>query len=320
MLESTGSLSEQWRVPGGDSNGRPQLIRALVILLVGGVSIAALVTPPIYELLSRTVGIPWEFSRIFQRVLLATVLVLLFVLRHPLRVERVRDAFVRNDWRQTTLDALFGLTISLGLALGAVPLFVATTDLQWTHERTPAWLVLKTIRAIPGVMLVALVEEILFRVIVFRGLQQSMRVSSAAIVGSLLYATVHFWTPGESYPSPGLDPIAALDTLHALMLRLLQPSILLAQVGLVLIGVTLCFCLHRSGSIFLCIGLHGGWLAATKFAIHASNADRLPPGTDKRLMLVGNPWIWLSVALVGFVVAWRYRRRDIGLGDSAAGA
>ena len=91
----------------------------------------------------------------------------------------------------------------------------------------------------------------------------------------------------------------------------LQPGVGPGLVGLLLIGLTLCYALRRSGSLGLCIGLHAGWVLAAKMSMRIMELPpgvEFPSGVGRRNFLVTRPEVWGSI-LVCWAVLWILYRR-----------
>lgn len=296
------------RIPGprGPAPART-LIRAVLATLLGAFLAAALVTPAVYALLDAAMDeVPWPFSRVFNRVLLLSVLALLFALRRPLELRRARVALstAGDSRRLASLGA--GAAWSLGLAALALALALALGDL--THsERPPGELLFKWVRNVPGALAVSLLEEVFFRLLLFEGLRRQTSWPVAAALSSALYSVLHLLSPPRSHEIVHLDAWSGLRYLEALGQQTLDPALLPGLVGLWLVGFALCVSLHRRGSLPRCIGLHAGWFLAAKLAVYATV---LPEGSDSelpvRFLALGLPWTWLSVAIIA-ALEWRGR-------------
>ena len=74
------------------------MLRALAIVVVGGVLLACALTPPVYSLLQSLMGeVPWPYSRVFDRVALLVVVVLVYVQRRSFQLHTLRPYY--RDWR-----------------------------------------------------------------------------------------------------------------------------------------------------------------------------------------------------------------------------
>jgi membrane protease YdiL (CAAX protease family) len=145
-------------------------------------------------------------------------------------------------------------------------------------------------------VLVAIFEETLFRGVIFGALRREWGAMRALWVSSVFFGTLHFVA---AQPKGALATVAAFVSLTA-------------------IGAILAWCYHRSGSLYLAIGVHAGCVAGLKWWTELT--DRGGPGMDwlfgaGRFRLVSGVavvpiilLVWL--ALVAFERA--LRSRDVG--------
>ncbi len=159
--------------------------------------------------------------------------------------------------------------------------------------------------ALPAAVLVSVIEESFFRVFIFDSLRRRMHVVGAALLCSSFYASVHFIAPARDFVYPGWSLTVGFEYLGRVFSRYALPAVWAGMVGLVLIGLVLCWTIRTTRSIYLCIGLHAGWFFAAKAAVYLANVAagaELPAGVDERYFLVGRPWSWLSILMVGLCV------------------
>ncbi len=164
----------------------------------------------------------------------------------------------------------------------------------------------------------AFFEEIFFRGILFLGLREQGGTLRAYVLANLFYSALHFVKPGESYFLNGLEPLAGFRHLFTTFEPFLDPLEIAPGVfGLFLIGVVLSYALARTGSLYLSIGLHAGWVFALKSMRVFGDFTRGDLGwlfgsTDPKI--VSGVVTWIGIALVGLAV-YRLTR-----GQSSAGA
>jgi membrane protease YdiL (CAAX protease family) len=274
-------------------------------LVVGTLVGAALIAPAAATLLDvlRPAAAP-PFSRVYDRVAIAVLLVALIVLRRRLGLGRIAESWREESWPARGRRAAAGLAASLVPALLVLSLAIDSSQLLWAG-RTALQAAEKMAVAIPSALVIGVVEESFFRVVVFRGLAATWRWPVAAVASSALYSVVHFLTPHKGFEISGASPLEGLRYLGAVVGRLADPNTLPAVLGLFLIGLVLCLALQRQRSLALVIGLHAGWLLAAKAAIRLTS---LPPeladggSLVKRQLLIGSPWLWLAVAVTAVLV------------------
>lgn len=210
-----------------------------------------------------------EFSRYFNRSLMATALILLFPLIKSLRQKgttEVKPPFLQrvNPQAQGFKDLAMGLLLSIGFLTALV---VLLHQLGWlTMEESPD--IGKAIqKAIIPAIIVSLLEEWLFRGVLYNVLLRQLSSAKTIIGLSLFFAAVHFLKPPEG--AAVADPRQALAGFE--MLGLIGHKFLTASsffgvfLTLFVVGLTLAYTRHKTGKLWMAIGLHAGWVFSLKF-------------------------------------------------------
>ena len=288
------------------------MLKALAVAIVGALLLGGACTPAVYSLLDRLYDtVPWPYSRVFNRVTMLALVLLLLAQRRQIRwVGRTKQALRAEQsgrWARIGL----GLVLTIGSALAIVPLLVLRPEIGWS-ERTAASLSWSVVRELPAAVAVGLIEESFFRVLIFGALRRAMPLLPALGISSGFYAWVHFLSSDRSWIFPGWSWWIGFDYLGGVLAKTTLPGLLPSMFGLLLVGLALCHAYHRLGALSLAIGMHGGWFIAAKFCVFATAllpGHSLPTGLDKRYFLVGQPWTWLSVLLVIGALELLYRRR-----------
>jgi membrane protease YdiL (CAAX protease family) len=114
-------------------------------------------------------------------------------------------------------------------------------------------------------VVVGVIEEILFRGIVFQGLQADLGTGLATILGAAFFALVHFLRPREPLDVSGSDPLGGFKVLiHGFDRFSNFSEILPFAIGLFLIGVLLTVAYLKTSALYLPMGLHGSLVFFSK--------------------------------------------------------
>lgn len=154
-------------------------------------------------------------------------------------------------------------------------------------------------------MVISVIEESFFRVLLFGKLKERSTPILAAVIASFIYAVLHFVSPDKSFNYQAGGMFVGFEYLGVVLTGLLQIQIVFGIVGLFMVGLTLCYALQKTSSIYLCIGLHSGWVVAVKMLGVMTRFN--PPydalhGAIRRNFLVSNYESWASVLLVFFLL------------------
>lgn len=282
------------------------LLFTLTLVIAASVVASALITPPLYSLLLALVpDLPWPYSRVYNRVILLTTIVALFLARKSLHLQSL-GTFIRGvPLRQQLKQLSLGLVVSASTALVALVWVVEAGTLRWADQGWPFLLEKFVLKALPTALVVSVLEEVLFRGVFFRVLREQWSFLWAAILSSFVYAFVHFIEPDRSFVFPGWSWNMGLSYLGHVLGRIFDPAILPALLCLTAVGVVLSLAVERSRSIASAIGLHAGWILAMKFAGYATDMApgvEYPATVGRRYFLLLEPAIWGSVLLSGVLL------------------
>ncbi len=289
------------------------MLVALAILALGSIVSACFLTPIVYEILGYFMGkVPWPYSRVFDRVIMLCALVAIILLRKRFNLSEIAVA-----WRGSSTAAAFkkfgmGLLLTLAATLLVFPLLVDDNKFLWADHSFDYYLS-KLPKVVAGALILSFIEESFFRVMLFSALKRTMPLIAAAVVSSIVYSTIHFFSPVSSYIYPGYNLTVGFDYMVLLFHRFALPGIPAALFGLFLVGMVLCFTIERTRSFWLCVGLHAGWVISVKLAflvVYSANEANFPAGIGRRYFLVAQPLAWGSILLVfaAILLALRYRR------------
>ncbi len=237
----------------GKSGGALHPLVKILLYLAVVVLVAALLSPPLFWLLDGTIRFP--FYRYFSRTAQVTAIVLLVPLLFWLNIRRVSEFGLEKNsrgWR----DAVAGLVLGLGpvVLLGLGYLWTGVYRMQADPE---PW---KIFRIAGTAVVVAVIEEFLFRGVALGLAARSFGRWAAAVAVSLVFAAVHFLKPAKE-----VDPVVHWWTGFAQIPRILEsapPPGLLAFgfASLFVGGLILALAALGTRSLWLPIGIHAGWI------------------------------------------------------------
>lgn len=254
-----------------------------------------------------------DFARYFNRGILVAALVLIWPFARLLKLRR--SDFPTLLPRRSGLAAIVrGLAVAglpflaLATVLAISPWFRANPDASWTS------LILAPLVAAAAV---AILEEWLFRGAFTSLVARSFSPGATLWFIAVLFAILHFLQPPEGLRVPDGAVGGATGFVFAgvILGRLLDPADFLAGFATLLaVGLLLGWARHRTGSIWLGVGLHAAWVFILKAF---SAATRRETGAGETLPWLGGDLrtglLPLAVlALTGLVLAVTLRRRDHG--------
>ena len=200
----------------------------------------------------------FEFETFFHRALLIAALALLWPLLQTIRVRKMSDLGLQSnsEWPR---DFLAGFVIS------ATPLLCCAGVLMLFHvfslRITLTWIL--AAKVIAAAISVPLIEELLFRGLIFGILLRSGRVLISILFTSALYSIVHF-LKAPVRTSTVVTWTSGFNSIAHAFSQFADPVLVLAGFStLFLIGWILADARLQTNSLWLPIGLHGGWIFAS---------------------------------------------------------
>lgn len=288
-----------------------KIYQKLLFYVLIGLVAAAVLSPWVFAAWNAFATSPRQpaFEQIFGGVFIAAGVLLLVATPSLLRTRILRDAGIVSTGRRNVVYGFFLAVASMAL-LGCVMFFAGALDPGLSD---PLFSILRASgKALMTALMVGFLEELFFRGILFRGLLEDSRPAIAFAGANLFYAVSHFFKPPESFLLTGIDPLAGFRFLALCLTPFLDPAAILPGIiGLFIIGCVLSYALLRTGSLYLSIGLHAGWVFAIKtLPLYGYfTRDDLGWVFGAKPKLVSGAATWVGILLVGAVVHVMTRRR-----------
>ena len=213
----------------------------------------------------------------------------------------IREFFPRLNWRDYGRGWLLGFLSLAVLALAVVA--AGGRGIQGAVETSR--LLSHFWNAGIAALVVGFLEEVLFRGVLFFGLQRQYSFATAAGLSSAIYALVHFFR--RPTPPPAVEWWTGFQTLASMAQGFFDLGTFLpAFPNLFLAGVILAMMFRVTGTLWFSAGLHGGWIFWLKTYGHLT----VPT-------VIGRDWLygtnrlidgWLGTALLCGVGVFCWRR------------
>jgi hypothetical protein len=236
------------------------------------------------------------FYRYLARALLGLALIGLVPLLRHCRMFQWRAIGLGKQGRPA-IDLLRGFWVGLASLACVAVLALAAHGRVLAHGQSAAQLAHGLLGAAVAAVIVAVIEEILFRGALFGVLRGAMPWPGALAVSSAVYSAVHFI---QNVNQSGTIRWNSGLTLLVEMFRH-GPPLIPAFFTLFVTGACLALAYQRTGALYFSIGLHAGWifwLKSYKLVTQpAPGSSAAFWGTDR--LIDG----WLALAVLG-VVLW----------------
>lgn len=246
------------------NNSMPALfifIAYFAIALLSGAAIAY----PLHMILSNWFEL--EFERVASRAVLIMAIVLFMALYKKLGFSSWRDIGFNTDKKQFFADLAKGIALGLLIMLPVVIGLLITQNrvLEVDLDLSALNILDQIVTALIAGLIIALIEETLFRGAMLSAIKKQSSVVFAIVVTSLIYAAVHFIEPNIDYDSDSLHWASGFVLVKDALSSVANVShIADSFIALFLAGVLLAMVRIRSQRIALCMGIHAGWVLAIK--------------------------------------------------------
>ncbi len=254
----------------------------------------------------------YSFGKIFNRMFMICGIVLFFFCRPFLKLGPVSDlGLAPRSLAWTDISVGFGLALAsmaaLALAMSLAGVFTPFFRLFLARSLE------RCATALLAAVSVGFIEEILFRGVIFKGLRADLGRLRAYLFAGLIYSAIHFVKPSSDVALGELDGWTGVRYLIGSFAPFLDLDDLFpGLVGLFLIGAVLCYAFERTGTLYLSIGLHAGWIYSLKTLrvfgdFRRGDLGWLFGSTDPKV--ASGAVTWIGILLVGIAVGWLTRRR-----------
>ncbi len=248
---------------------RRAALAALLLLLAGPLVLGALVAPWVYQALSVLADrVPalgllqghLNFRRVASRCVMIAALVLLWPAMRLAGINRLDALGLRGGWSAAMRGLLTGWLV--GCVTMAAPYLLGRWLGVYGPDATRAW-----IREWPalvgylaGALLVGLLEETLFRGFVFGALRRALRWWPAALCAAALFVAVHLLRPIAPEGLQGRHWLDGFRLAPHLFAGVDRVHLIPTLITLFFMGLTLNRLYEYTGTLWLVMGLHGGWV------------------------------------------------------------
>jgi len=251
-----------------------------------------------------------SFAHIFGRLFMILGAVLFFLCRPLLKIDSLSQLGLKptEQWHCNFAKGAFTALASV-IAVGAL---MSALDVFTPFFRLSLSVALeRSLKALLTALTVGVLEEIFFRGVIFKGLLEDLKPVAAFALSSLFYSAIHFIKPAEEFSLAGIDPWAGARYLAGAFKPFLDPALLPGLLGLFLIGMVLSYAFFRTGSLYLSMGLHAGWVFGLKTIRVYGDFRREDLGWlfgSSEPKLVSGVAVWIVIVAVGVAIHWLTRK------------
>ncbi len=247
----------------------------------------------------------YELYRILSRILMVLTLIYLIGFRKTL----FSGSDTSGLLKVSSLSArLFVAGFMLGIAtlliqVGCAVFFGART--LFFYKFTWAKFVAKSVKAFFSASLIGLIEEFVFRGILFGYFKRHLPLIMAFLLSSLIYSAAHFFQPKDMIPIDETSLLSGFVIFAHIIKPVLSPEVIMRSIGLVLVGLCLASGYYFTRSLYFSIGLHAGWVFVIKvdgIMVTRTMPDRIFLWGSSNI--VGGISTWIMLVAVLFIIPY----------------
>lgn len=237
----------------------------IFLLFLACTLLACILYPGVYTLWVNSLGFMHEPVRIFRRVWMISLFAGLIVFRRQIGLQRPSQVGF-----SISKEGLWNFVIGFLVAcvfLFTLSLLYLAMDAWVVRDVSSGYVMKRFINGFYQGILVALIEEYLFRGLIFLSLASRLGWLRAAMITSLIFSSLHFFEGRglEEIQNPGSWDAGFRVCLLLLSNMAHEFTLFPDAVGLFCVGLILCYAVYRTGTLWYAAGLHGGWVFYTKF-------------------------------------------------------
>lgn len=286
-----------------------------LILIIFLTLISTILTTPLVcdFIISLSGELVWPFSRILDRVLLFYLILFIVVFRKKLSlkkiIKRCKEEFTDKKKKILFYEYFSMLFLTAFATLIVLPIIVGSSSLEF-QEKGIYFFLLKLPKVLIAALVIAFIEELIFRVLLNETLKKKFHFILALIFTNLIYALVHFIKPDKSYEYTD-NFFSGFDYVGVLLQRSVDINLFYAFIALFVVGLTLSLVYEKRKSLVIIMGLHAGWILGIKMARYITTLPSnmsYPPSIGREFYLLTFSYAHVSIFIVAAFLYFLFKR------------
>jgi membrane protease YdiL (CAAX protease family) len=233
----------------------------LALVLAAAVACAIVFAPLAAAGLSAA-GWRFPFPRIFDRTVMATLLIAMIWAARDLNLASLLGRGFRHPATPSIVRAIRGLIVAICSIAILFALALAAGGSGFGDRGAAVALIPKYFLA---AIAIAIIEEGFFRAFLLGGMRGGFGNRGALILSAAIYAVAHLVRSPARFYVTGYEPAAGLITVAHSIDQFTNPAIAIPTlIGLFILGIVLGEAYILTGSVYFSIGLHSGFVLGAK--------------------------------------------------------
>lgn len=269
----------------------------LIVYIVGAFIAGCLIAYPAHLIIDA------DFVRLVSRSVLLCMILLFYPALKALKIKSLREIGFTSSKPVSTLSQAWGLGVVMLLPISFV--YIVCGYRIW-EPLAPSLLgpIITIFTAVISGLIIGLIEETILRGFLQSQLNKLITVTFSVIIVNILYSSVHFLQPADTFNLQAIHWYSGFTVLAAAFESLLHYELIWdSWLALFLAGIFLSI-VRIKGNLMWCIGIHAGWVAHLK--VFKSFTDRT---YDAPCMAYASDYDnytgeFSAIWLIGILVIW----------------
>ncbi|MBO7446915.1 CPBP family intramembrane metalloprotease [bacterium] len=282
-------------------------IKLVALLALLGLLIAMVAAPWVFRVTSQLdITKDYIFRKIFNRVFLVSEVLVFLAFWKKLGIEIPYKIYYKRQHIKNEFGSWFLVAI-LTIALMTVIQYFA----GFRHYQARSWsyILSKGAVALLSSFVVALMEETIFRGLLFSSFKTRFRSMYSALFTSLIFASLHIFSLDHFLKSikvaqanfVGTDPLAGFYHMALFMKPLCDWQVIIPGfIGLFICSLMLCGLTMKTGCLWPAIATHFGWVFTIKIT------GRIWPYDKEAAAATGMQWLlgekFVATGVLGWII------------------
>jgi KDO2-lipid IV(A) lauroyltransferase len=282
-------------------------IKLVALLALLGLLIAMVASPWVFRVTSQLdITKDYIFRKIFNRVFLVSEVLVFLAFWKKLGIEIPYKVYYKRQHIKNEFGSWFLVAI-ITIALMTVIQYFA----GFRHYQARSWdyILSKGAVALLSSFIVALMEETIFRGLLFSSFRTRFRSMYSALFTSLIFASLHIFSLDHFLKSikvaqanfVGTDPLAGFYHMALFMKPLCDWQVIIPGfIGLFICSLMLCGLTMKTGCLWPAIATHFGWVFTIKIT------GRIWPYDKEAAAATGMQWLlgekFVATGVLGWII------------------
>ena len=282
-------------------------ILAIVLVALLGLVIAMAAAPWVFRVTSQ---LDWTkayiFRKIFNRVFLVSEVAVFLAFWKKLGIELPYKVYFKRQHMRDEIPSWFLVAI---LTIAFMTLLQYFAGFRHYQARSWDYILSKSAVALLSSLIVAVMEETIFRGLVFSSFKTRFRSMYSALLTSFVFASLHIFSLDHFLKSiktaqatfAGTDPLAGFYHMALFVKPITELNVVIPGfIGLFICSLMLCGLTMKTGSLWPAIATHCGWVFTIKVT------GRIWPYDKEAAAATGLQWLlgekFVATGVLGWII------------------